>query len=200
MTSPATARFRSLRGLNRALLDAPPIPDAGRVVPGKGPLKAAIAFVGEQPGDQEDRQGLPFVGPAGALLDATLETVGIDRERCYVTNAVKQFNFVQRGSRRLHRRPSSAQVVHYRWWLAAELQLVAPRVIVALGATAAFALAEERLSIRDNRGPHELLGRPGYITDHPSALLRIPDEADRHAARRRFKRDLAAAARLAGFG
>jgi DNA polymerase len=190
-------RFRSLGGLNRALLTGPPfIEGAGRIVPGAGRVGAAIAFVGEQPGDEEDRQGVPFVGPAGRLLDEAMEQAGIERDECYLTNAVKQFNFVRRGKKRLHKRPSTAQIVHYRWWLELELQFVAPQVIVALGATAAFALAGRRLGVTASHGPLPLLGRAGYITTHPSGLLRIPDRAARIAARRAFVRDLKKVRRL----
>jgi len=190
-------RFRSLKGLNRALLAAPPyIRGAGRIVLGEGPVGAAIAFVGEQPGDQEDRQGLPFVGPAGKVLDEAMAEAGIERGACYLTNAVKQFKYVQRGKQRLHQRPTTDEIVHYRWWLGLELELVAPRIIVALGATALFALAERRLSVAGHRGPFPLLGRPGYVTTHPSAILRMPEQRARRAAQVAFKADLDRVRRL----
>lgn len=169
---------------------------AGRVVLGAGPLGAPIAFVGEQPGDAEDRLGTPFVGPAGRILDESMAQAGIERAACYLTNAVKQFKYIQRGKARLHQRPTAAEIVHYRWWLALELDFVAPRVIVALGATALFALAKQRLSVGSCRGPFELLGRPGYVTIHPAAILRMPDRAARHAARRGFEADLGKIRRL----
>ena len=190
-------RFRSLKGLNQALLKEPPyIRGAGRIVLGTGPVGAAIAFVGEQPGDQEDRQGKPFVGPAGALLEEAMVSAGIDRSACYLTNAVKQFNYAERGKKRLHQRPTTGAIVHYRWWLALELDLVDPRIIVALGATALFALACRRLSVTEHRGPLELLARPGFVTIHPSAILRIPERIARQAARRAFEIDLKKIRRL----
>jgi uracil-DNA glycosylase len=184
-------KFGSLGGLNRSLVALHPASQhLGRVVTGEGPLRAAIAFVGEQPGDQEDLEGRPFVGPAGQLLEQILEEAGIERDQCYVTNAVKQFNFVRRGKRRLHQRPSTAVIVHYRWWLNLELEYVDPRIIVALGATAAFALTGHRVSVTAHRGAFELLGRRGFITTHPSAILRIPSATARRAARRAFLADL----------
>ena len=156
---------------------------------GEGPLGADIAFVGEQPGDQEDLAGKPFVGPAGKLLDRAMQEAGIDRRRSYVTNAVKHFKFERRGKRRIHSKPSAGEVKHYRWWLEKELELVKPRVVVALGATAVLALAGKALSIKAHRGPTEFAGRPGFITIHPSFLLRMPEE-DRPAAWKDFVSDL----------
>jgi uracil-DNA glycosylase len=194
-------KFRSIKALNRALMQAPPyIKGAGRIVPGQGPVRAAIALVGEQPGDQEDLQGLPFVGPAGKVLDQALAEAGIDRSACYLTNAVKQFKYTERGKKRLHQKPTTDEIVHYRWWLGLELDLIAPHVIVALGATAAFALSNQRISISAHRGPYALLGRPGYITTHPSAILRIPDRAARLAARKAFALDLKRISRLSKAG
>jgi DNA polymerase len=194
---PPRPRFRSLKGLNRALVaEQLFLKDAGRVVLGKGPIGAPIALVGEQPGDQEDREGVPFVGPAGRLLDEALEEAGIDRAACYLTNAVKQFSFIQRGKKRLHQRPTTATIVHYRWWLDLELAFVAPRIIVALGATALFALSNKRLPLNANRGPYPLLGLNGYVTLHPSAILRVPDQMARRTARRSFVADLQRIRRL----
>ena len=182
---------RSLAELNRLIAAAPPMVEGGpRAVLGEGPVGAAIAFVGEQPGDQEDREGRPFVGPAGRIFDRALAEAGIDREATYVTNAVKHFKHVQRGKRRLHRRPTAGEVTRYRWWLKRELDLVAPRVVVALGATAVLALAGKALPINANRGPARLDDRQGYITVHPSYLLRIPAEAQKEEAYDAFRRDL----------
>jgi uracil-DNA glycosylase len=182
---------RSLDALNRQIAAAPPMVEGGtRAVLGEGPAGAAIAFVGEQPGDQEDRQGRPFVGPAGQLFDRALAETGIDRGRVYVTNAVKHFKFVQRGKRRLHQRPTAGEVKHYRWWLERELDLVAPRLVVALGATAVLALAGKALPINANRGETTFANRRGYITVHPSYLLRLPDPAEKEAAYAAFRRDL----------
>jgi DNA polymerase len=174
---------RSLAELNRLIAGAPPGVTGGvRAVPGEGPRHAAIALVGEQPGDEEDKAGRPFVGPAGRLLDRALAEAGIDRKTVYVTNAVKHFKFEQRGKRRLHSKPGAGEVKHYRWWLKKELELVAPQVIVAMGATAVLALAGKALPVIKSRGPFSFDGRPGYITVHPSSLLRVPDSADRRRA------------------
>ena len=183
---------RTLDELNRLIAAADPMVEGGtRAVLGEGPVGAAIAFVGEQPGDQEDLQGRPFVGPAGQLLDRALAEVGIDRSKAYVTNAVKHFKYVQRGKRRLHQRPTAGEVTHYRWWLKKELDLVGPRLVVALGATAVLALAGKPLPITANRGETRFDNRLGYITVHPSYLLRLPDEADKQEAYAAFRGDLA---------
>src|SRR5690349_20767748 len=165
---------KSLKALNRLILEAPPGVKGGtQAVLGEGPIGAGIAFVGEQPGDQEDLAGKPFVGPAGKLLDRALQEAGIDRKQVYVTNAVKHFKFEQRGKRRIHSKPSAGEVKHYRWWLEKELDLVKPRLVVAMGATAASALAGKPMAVNRNRGPAEFSGRPGYVTFHPSFLLRM---------------------------
>jgi len=160
-------------------------------------LHPAIALVGEQPGEQEDLAGHPFVGPAGQLLDRALAEAGIDRSKVYVTNAVKHFKFEQRGKRRLHARPNTGEVKHYRWWLEKELDLVKPRLVVALGAMAVLALAGKSLPVLKNRGPHELDGRAGFITVHPSSLLRAPDDEPRREGFDDFVADLKAAKKLA---
>jgi probable DNA metabolism protein len=182
---------RTLDELNRIIAAAPPMVEGGtRAVLGEGRAGAAIAFVGEQPGDQEDLQGRPFVGPAGQIFDRALAEAGIDRETTYVTNAVKHFKYVQRGKRRLHQKPGAGEVAHYRWWLKRELDLVAPRVVVALGATAVLALAGKALPVNANRGPATFDNRQGYITVHPSYLLRIPEELEKEKAYDAFRRDL----------
>ncbi len=180
-----------LQGLNAAIAAAPPlVPGATRAVLGEGPEGAAIAFVGEQPGDQEDRQGRPFVGPAGRLLDRGLGEAGIDRSSSYLTNVVKHFKFEQRGKRRIHQRPTAGEVRHSRWWLTRELEFVNPRVVVALGATAVLALAGRALPISRNRGATCFGNRLGFITVHPSFLLRLPQEKDRAQAFEAFVADL----------
>jgi DNA polymerase len=185
------AEPRSITELNAALAASKPVvPGAERAVPGEGPVGAPIAFVGEQPGDQEDRLGRPFVGPAGRLLDRAMADAGIDRKRVYLTNAVKHFKFEQRGKRRIHQRPTAGEVRHYRWWLDKELELVHPRLIVALGSTAVLALAGKSLPIARHRGEAEFAGRKGFITVHPSFLLRMPDRAAREKAYREFVADL----------
>ena len=183
---------QSLDALNALIAAAEPMVEGGtRAVLGEGPIGAAIAFVGEQPGDQEDLQGRPFVGPAGQLLDRMMEEVGIDRGAVYVTNAVKHFKFVQRGKRRLHQNPTAGEVKHYRWWLNLELDFVGPRLVVALGATAVLALAGKPLPIKANRGQTSFANRPGYITVHPSFLLRLPDPEEKARQLDAFRADLA---------
>lgn len=168
---------QSLADLNRIIADAEPMVEGGtRAVLGEGPVGAAIAFVGEQPGDQEDLAGRPFVGPAGQVFDEALAAAGIDRGEVYVTNAVKHFKYVRRGKRRLHQRPTAGEVKHYRWWLKSELDFVGPRLVVALGATASLALTGKPLPITANRGEIVLENRPGFVSVHPSYLLRLPDE------------------------
>jgi uracil-DNA glycosylase len=184
--------LRTLEELNRRIAAADPMVEGGtRAVLGEGPVGATIAFVGEQPGDQEDLQGRPFVGPAGEVLNRALAEVGVDRSKAYITNAVKHFKYVQRGKRRLHQRPTAGEVAHYRWWLKKELDLVCPHLVVALGATAALALAGKPLPITANRGETRFDNRLGYITVHPSYLLRLPDEADKEEAYAAFRADLA---------
>ncbi len=184
------AEPKSLAALNRRMAAAPPMVKGGsRAVLGEGPLHAAIAFVGEQPGDQEDRVGRPFVGPAGQLLDRAMEEAGIDRRKVYVTNAVKHFKFEPRGKRRIHSKPTAGEVKRYRWWLQKELDFVAPRLVVALGATALLALSGKPLAVGRNRGPLMLDGRPGFVTIHPSFLLRM-QEADKARAWKDFVADM----------
>ncbi len=133
--------IKSLAQLNRLLKGSEPlVKGATQAVLGEGPADAAIVFVGEQPGDQEDLQGRPFVGPAGQLFDRAIGDAGLDRDRVYVTNAVKHFKFEQRGKRRIHSKPTAGEVKHYRWWLEKELELVRPKLVVALGGTAVLAL------------------------------------------------------------
>ena len=165
---------------------------ATQTVFGEGPLDASILFVGEQPGDQEDLAGKPFVGPAGQLFDAALEEAGIDRARTYVTNAVKHFKFVARGKRRLHSKPDGGEIKACRWWLEQELELIRPPVTVALGATASRSLFGKVVTITSLRGkPQQLAdGSECWVTIHPSALLRAPDEEARREGRRLFVADL----------
>ncbi len=164
-------------------------------VPGVGPSDAKLMFVGEQPGDAEDLRGLPFIGPAGELFNRALAAAGVDRETCYVTNSVKHFKHEQRGKRRLHKTPNAGEVKACRWWLDNERRLVKPKVIVALGSTAAGAVLGRAVSVLKERGPADALegGGRAFLTVHPSYLLRIPDEAGKKAAFADFVRDLTAA-------
>jgi uracil-DNA glycosylase family protein len=159
---------------------------------GEGPLDARIMFVGEQPGDQEDLAGRPFVGPAGALFDAALEKAGIDRSTVYVTNAVKHFKFVLRGKRRIHNKPDAGEIAACRWWIEHERELIRAPVTVALGATAARSLIGKSVTIsRVREGPLTLGdGSECWVTVHPSFLLRIPEEDRRREERALFLRDL----------
>jgi DNA polymerase len=175
----------------------PLVPGATRAVLGEGPIGASIAFVGEQPGDQEDRQGRPFVGPAGQLFDRAMSDAGIDRHKVYVTNAIKHFKFEQRGKRRIHQKPTAGEVKHYRWWLDQELTQVHPKLVVALGATAVLALAGKPLAISRFRGPADFHGRRGFITVHPSYLLRMPDHDAKARAYHEFVSDLRRVRKLA---
>jgi uracil-DNA glycosylase family protein len=165
---------------------------ATQTVFGEGPLDATICFVGEQPGDQEDLAGRPFVGPAGAMFDASLEEAGIDRARVYVTNAVKHFKFVPRGKRRIHSKPDAGEIQACRWWIDHERELIRPRLTVALGATAARSLFGRVVTITKLRGrPQELAdGSECWVTVHPSFLLRMPDPERRREERKLFVADL----------
>jgi DNA polymerase len=167
---------------------------ATQTVFGEGPARATLMLVGEQPGDAEDIAGRPFVGPAGKMLDKALIEAGIGRDEVYVTNAVKHFKNEPRGKRRLHMRPNAGEIEACRWWLDKELRLVRPRLVVALGASAAAALLGRRATISKLRGRaiEAPLGRL-WITVHPSYLLRIPDEPARHAQFDRFVKDLTGA-------
>jgi uracil-DNA glycosylase len=188
----------TLDALNAMIAASKPlVPGATRAVLGEGPIGASIAFVGEQPGDQEDRLGRPFVGPAGQLLDRAMSDAGIDRHRVYVTNAIKHFKFEQRGKRRIHQKPTAGEVKHYRWWLDQELRLVQPKIVVALGTTAILALAGKPLPIAKFRGRAQFDGRAGFITVHPSYLLRVPDRTAKEQAYREFVKDLQSIRRIA---
>jgi DNA polymerase len=166
--------------------------NATQTVFGEGPERALVMLIGEQPGDAEDIAGHPFVGPAGKLLDRCLAEAGIDRSRTYITNVVKHFKWVPRGPRRIHSKPGAVEIEACFPWLEAEIAAVAPRVIVALGATAAQALFGKAFRVTRDRGrlvpsalaPHAL------ATVHPSALLRAPDEETRDREIRKFLADL----------
>lgn len=159
--------------------------NATRTVFGEGPADAALMLIGEQPGDQEDLQGRPFVGPAGKVLDRALEAAGIDRASLYITNAVKHFKNEPRGKRRLHKKPDTREIDACRFWLEQELDVVRPAVAVAMGTTAARGLMRKSLAVNANRG--RLIpwrGVQALITAHPSYLLRLEEERDK---RREFE-------------
>ena len=165
---------------------------ATQAVFGEGPEDAGVMFVGEQPGDQEDLAGKPFIGPAGQVFDRAVEKVGIDRSRVYVTNAVKHFKFEPRGKRRIHQRPDGGEVQACKFWLNLEFGFVKPKVVVALGATAATSLLGKSATIGKLRGaPLEMAdGSTLFVTNHPSYLLRIPDAAKKAEEQAKFEEDL----------
>ena len=165
---------------------------ATQTVFGMGPEDAKVMIVGEQPGDHEDLAGKPFVGPAGQLLDRVLAEAGIDRKKLYVTNAVKHFKYETRGKRRIHQRPNAGEVEQCRWWLNREIALVRPKLIVAMGATALYALTGGKEKISEIRGrPIPMQeGRTLFITVHPSYLLRLPDAQEKEREMLMFKKEI----------
>jgi uracil-DNA glycosylase len=197
----ALSKNTTLEGLAGAEAECQRCPlykNATQAVPGEGPNRADLMIVGEQPGDQEDRAGRPFVGPAGQVLDRALTDAGIDRQRTFVTNAVKHFKYEMRGKRRLHARPNTHEIERCQWWLEQERALVNPRVIVVLGVTAARSVLRKAVTIARVRGrPITISDREQVVvTAHPSALLRIEDASDRADAYRRFVADLRQASHL----
>src|SRR5436309_13654563 len=167
---------------------------------GEGPKDSAIMLVGEQPGDYEDQEGKPFVGPAGKIMDRALEEAGIDRKEVYVTNAVKHFKWEPRGKRRIHQKPNSREIAASRPWLEAELRLVKPKLLVCLGATAAQTVFGPSFRVTRERGKvlSSKLAPRTLATVHPSSLLRQPDEESRQREYKRFVADLHAAVEAAG--
>jgi len=196
---PSRPSLASLRGAAARCTACPLYARGTQTVFGEGPAHAPLMLVGEQPGDQEDRAGQPFVGPAGRLLDRCLIAAGIDREAAYVTNVVKHFKWIPRGKRRLHGKPNAREIEACKPWLEAEIAVIKPKVLVCLGATAAQALLGRSFRVSRERGhpipstlaPHVL------ATVHPSALLRARD-AEREAEIARFIADLATVAPLLG--
>jgi uracil-DNA glycosylase len=195
--TPFLPKRRSLKALREAAahcrgchLYAP----ATQTVFGEGPSRADLAFVGEMPGDREDRAGRVFVGPAGRELDKGLEAVGIARSDVYITNVVKHFKFEERGKRRIHQRPKKNEVDACLPWLRAELDVVRPRALVLLGATAGKALLGSSFRLADARGKPIESDLAPFVTAtiHPSAILRARDDEARHAQRRAFVEDLRA--------
>ena len=159
---------------------------------GEGGSHARVMLVGEQPGDQEDIQGRPFVGPAGKILDKALEEAGIDRTEVYVTNAVKHFKWEPRGKRRIHKKPNSMEITACKPWIEAEIEVLQPEVIVCLGATAAQALLGRDFKVSIQRGAWVSSPLAPFVmaTVHPSSLLRAPDDETRHRETKRFVQDL----------
>jgi uracil-DNA glycosylase family protein len=159
---------------------------------GEGGPKARLMLVGEQPGDQEDLEGFPFVGPAGKLLDKALEEAGIDRKKVYVTNAVKHFKWEPRGKRRIHKKPNAAEIAACRPWLDAEIAALQPKIIICLGATAAQSLLGRAFRVTQHRGEFLKSDLAPFVmaTVHPSSILRAPDEKSRHEAMEQFIADL----------
>jgi len=173
---------------------------ATQTVFGEGPKSATMMLVGEQPGDYEDVAGKPFVGPAGKIMDQALEEAGIDRKEVYVTNAVKHFKWEPRGKRRIHQKPNSREIAACRPWLEAELRIVKPKLVVAMGATAAQTIFGSTFRVTRERGKvlSSKLAPRVLATVHPSSLLRQPDEASRQREYKHFVNDLRAALRAAG--
>jgi DNA polymerase len=191
-TAPVVTSLAALRSAENKCRRCPLYKNATQAVAGQGPRGAAMMLIGEQPGDQEDKTGMPFVGPAGRMLDRALEEAGIERKRVFVTNAVKHFKYEMRGKRRLHQRPNAHEIDRCRWWQDLERAIVKPPVIVALGATAARSVFGRPITIGKVRGRALPLddGTKAFVTLHPSALLRIRDEADKRQAYRSFVDDL----------
>jgi DNA polymerase len=196
---PATATLEEVRSRAAGCRACGLWHDASQTVFGEGPVPAAMMLVGEQPGDQEDRKGHPFVGPAGRVLDEALVEAGIERDGVYLTNAVKHFKWKPRGKRRIHDKPNRTEVVACRPWLDRELELVQPEVLVVLGATAAQAVLGPSFRVTRSRGLDlDATGVAPHVvaTAHPSAVLRVTDAGEREEARRHLVRDLQTAVGL----
>jgi DNA polymerase len=184
--------LKELREEARGCQDCPLWANATQTVFGAGDPHARVMLVGEQPGDEEDKKGLPFVGPAGRLLDRALEAAGVERAHLYVTNAVKHFKWQLRGKRRLHKTPAQREIDACHQWLEGEIRTVKPHVIVALGATAAKALigAQFKVSVQRGQFVESPLAPYVFATFHPSALLRLRDEEEKEAAFEQLVKDL----------
>jgi uracil-DNA glycosylase family protein len=187
---PETRDLRTLQDAARACQGCELYKRATQVVFGEGPRDAKLVMIGEQPGDEEDRKGHPFVGPAGRVLDKAIREAGLEREKIYVTNAVKHFKFEQRGKRRIHRKPSAAEVRACRPWLQAELALIEPEITVCLGVTAVQSLLGPGFRLTEQRGiffPHPW-AKQVVATVHPSAILRASERYEEEY--QRFLRDM----------
>jgi uracil-DNA glycosylase family protein len=193
--TPLLPLHRNLEDLRKAAKDCQACDlwkHATQTVFGEGAPSPKIMFIGEQPGDQEDREGRPFVGPAGKLLDMALVEAGIERKKIYVTNAVKHFKWEPRGKRRIHKKPNAAEIAACRPWLDAEITVLHPKIIVCLGATAAQVLLGRTFRVTEHRGEFLKSELAPYLmaTVHPSSILRAPDEKARHDAMKQFVADL----------
>jgi uracil-DNA glycosylase family protein len=189
---PSHPTLKKLEGAAKGCTACPLWKRATQTVFGEGPPNAIVMLVGEQPGNEEDLAGKPFVGPAGRLLDAALAEAGIDRAKVYVTNAVKHFKWEPSGKRRLHKKPGAREIAACRPWLEAEIDLLRPKALVCLGATAAQALLGTDFRVTRQRGQFvdSPLAPRVLATVHPSSILRAPDEETRHRERARFVEDL----------
>jgi uracil-DNA glycosylase len=189
---PPSHNLNVLRAASKKCKACPLWRTGTQTVFGEGPAHARIIFVGEQPGDKEDLEGKPFVGPAGRMLDKALLEAGVDRSETYVTNAVKHFKWEPAGKRRLHKRPNSREIAACRPWLVSEIEALQPELIVCLGATAAQSVLQRVVKIGEERG--RILDSPYaakvVVTIHPSSLLRIPEESEKEKAWTAFVRDL----------
>jgi uracil-DNA glycosylase family protein len=194
---PKRRTLESLRAAARSCKGCDLYKNATQTVFGEGPKDASVMLVGEQPGDMEDRQGHPFVGPAGRLLDKALAEARIPRDEVYITNAVKHFKWIQRGKRRLHQKPSIRQVVACKSWLEAEIEVVHPKVIVCLGATAALSMVGRTVRITQERGKFfdTDSGAAVFITIHPSSIYRLREKDEQEKEYRRFVAEMKAVQR-----
>jgi uracil-DNA glycosylase len=195
---PARPTIKKLQEAARDCRACPLWKTGTQTVFGEGARDAKIIFVGEQPGNDEDLAGKPFVGPAGKLLDKALAEAGIDRDEVYVTNTVKHFKWEPKGKRRIHKKPSGREIAACRPWLEAELEVLKPKVLVCLGATAAQSLLGKEFRVSRQRGEfvESELAEHAVATVHPSSILRAPDEETRHAEMRRFIDDLKKVAKV----
>ena len=189
---PATRDLKLLEAAAKKCKACPLWKSGTQTVFGEGPAGARIIFVGEQPGDKEDLEGKPFVGPAGRMLDKALEEAGVDRSETYVTNAVKHFKWEPAGKRRLHKKPNSREIAACRPWLLSEIEALQPELIVCLGVTAAQSVLQRTVKITEERGKilDSDFGAKVLVTVHPSSLLRIQDRPDKEQAWKAFVKDL----------
>jgi len=204
IAKPSARKLAKIARQARGCTRCPLYRNATQTVFGEGPVGVRLMLVGEQPGDQEDLAGRPFVGPAGKVLDRALVEAGVDRTEVYVTNVVKHFKNEPRGKRRLHKKPNRYEVEVCKIWIDQELALVRPQLVVAMGVTAASALAGKAVTLSRLRGQVVAFdsagGQLGMVTIHPSSILRAPDAAGRRAAYAGFVKDLKAAAKASAAG